>query len=46
MTYYFFRRFLKENTAAWVTALWFALLFLIMLILSGYDESPFMYLNF
>jgi hypothetical protein len=46
MTYHFFRRFFSENTAAWITALWFALLFLIMLMLSAYDERPFMYLDF
>jgi hypothetical protein len=46
MTYRFFSRFFTPRTAACITALWFALLCLIMLVLSGYGESPFMYLDF
>jgi hypothetical protein len=46
MTYHFFRGFFGEKTAAWITALWFALLLLVMLMLSAYDEGPFFYLDF
>jgi hypothetical protein len=46
MTYYFFCKYFKASVAAWLTALWFAVLFMIMFILSAYSERPFVYLNF
>jgi hypothetical protein len=46
MTYHFFCKLFKPKIAAWITALWFALLFLIVFALSGYQETPFMYLDF
>jgi hypothetical protein len=46
MTYRFFRRFFGKTAAAWMTALWFALLLFMMFALSGFGESPFAYLNF
>ena len=46
MTYHFFMKIFGRKAAAWITALWFALLLVIMWMLSSYEEGPFMYLNF
>lgn len=46
MTYYFLCKFFNKRFAAWITALWFAILFMIMFALSSFDEQAFMYMDF
>jgi hypothetical protein len=46
MTYNFLCKFFHKKTAAWITAIWFAVLFMIMFALSSYNEQAFIYLDF
>lgn len=46
MTYRFFCRYFRPWVAALITALWFALLLVIIFIFSGYSEGAFVYINF
>lgn len=46
MTYRFLCKYVKPRIAAWLTAVWFAVLLILMLVLSSNEENPFLYMDF
>jgi len=46
MTYQFLCRYFKPKVAAWLTAIWFAILLIAIIVLSVFDEETFIYKNF